>query len=150
MRQLSSFIELFKNFVPYTGKYTSDDCATVESGAGNFMWHKMTGYQWYHQTTVDLERTIRDLERMVKSKNEMIEMLKEMIAEFDWTHMMSDDSRPSEQQRERNRVFNECIKLCPEDVKEVAYREFIYAYLKFGLNPKNPISYDEFLKGIRV
>lgn len=52
MQQLSSFIGLFKNFVPYTGKYTSDDCATVESGSGNFMWHKMTGYQWYHQTTV--------------------------------------------------------------------------------------------------
>lgn len=150
MKQLSGFIDLFKNLVPYIGKYTADKCTSVTSDGGNFMWHGMTGYQWYNQTIPDIEKTIRELTRIVKSKNEMIMLLTEMISQFDWSHMYSDDSRPSKVQNERNCVFNECIKLCPEDVKEVVYQEFITRYLKFAVNPRNPISYDEFIKGIRV
>ncbi len=142
-------LELFRDLVPYSS-YNAENSKIVASGEGNFMWHGMTSYQWYHQTMSDIENTIRELGNLLKSKEKMIQAIDAMIGGFDWSHMYSDDSKPTKAQAERDKLFNECIALCPEDIREYAYKEFIRQYLKFSPNGKNPMSYDQFMAGVKV
>lgn len=145
-----SKLELFKDLIPFTGSSNATNSQTPTVGGGNFMWHGMTAYQWHHQSIGDIERTIRDLEGLMKAKEKMKELIKSMIADFDWSHMYSDDIKPSRRQEERDKEFNACIALCPQDIKEYAYREFVTEYLRCSPNGKSPISYEDFIKGIKV
>lgn len=142
-------MENFKQLIPYTGSYTGHNSYNIVQ-RGNFMWHGMTAYNWFHQSEEDIKSTIDSLKNLLESKQEMKKMLRSQLENFDWTHMYSDSSQCSEKQKKRNKEFNECIALAPDDVKEYMYRRFIISYLHFSPSPKNPISYEEFIAGIRV
>lgn len=142
--------QAFKDLLPYMGSYNAENSMTPQVGGGNFMWHGMMAFQWHHQSSHDIENTIRDLGDILKKKEAMKEAIVEMIKDFDWSHQYSDDIRPSKVQKERDTHFNECIAMCPMDIKEFAYKQFITSYLLYSPNGKSPISFEVFLKGVRV
>ncbi len=135
---------------PFTGSFNAENSREVKSGSGNFMWHGMEAYQWYHQTSHEIGETIRRLEKLLKAKEETVESAEKLINNFDWSHMMSDDSKPSKNQRDRETAFNQLVSDSPEDVRLTIYKLFINAYVHFDINGKNPISYKEFIQGIKI
>lgn len=136
--------------IPYFGKETAESSLKVESGNGNFMWHKMTAYQWFHQSVKDINATIKELESIRDTKVELLSTFRILIEEFDWSHMYSDDSKPTTRQKERNKEFNELLKVCPGDLTLTVYGIFIKAYIDYAVHGTAPISYETFLKGIDI
>jgi hypothetical protein len=136
---------------PFLGNYTDPEkCKSVTSQGENFMWHAMAGYQWHHQTLRDMNKTMYELRELINMKIELQEGLCMQIDEFDWTHMYSDDSRPSRQQAERNKQFNQDLMLAPADIKFEVYKHFISRYLDWSPQAYAPISFETFKNGISV
>lgn len=138
------------NLIPYFGKYTAETSKQVTTSGGNFVWHAMAAYQWFHQDEGDIEKTIKDLQSILDSKKNIKAILCNKIDQFDWSHMYSDDSRPTKVQKDRNKEFNEAIALCPLNIQTAVYQYFIFQYMKCAPHPTNPISLEQFLKGVDV
>lgn len=133
------------------GDTSPESCREVKCTPSiNFMNHNMIGFQWYHQSDSDIERTIRGLQGILSSKRTLKSMITKQLSEFDWTHMYSDDHRVTPRQEERNKKFNELVKECPYDLKIFAYIAFIKEYMNCSPSPMSPISYDKFIKGVDV
>jgi hypothetical protein len=135
---------------PFTGSYDAEKSKTVVSDSANFMWHGMTAHLWYHRTISELSTIVREIEKLIRDKEELVESAEKLIDNFDWSHMMSDDFKPSKTQRDRETAFNQLVSDSPEDVRLTIYKLFINAYVHFDVNGKNPISYEKFIQGIKI
>lgn len=142
--------EKIKDLIPYTGSYNAANSTKVITSGENFMWHQMAAYQWYHETEEDIKKTIGELQTLLINKQEIKALIFKAIDNFDWSHMYSDDSRPTRVQTERNKEFNEAFALCPKDIQVTAYQYFITQYMKYAPYPFNPISFEAFTKGVNV
>lgn len=137
--------------LPFYGEYGYENSKSpVTQPAGNFMWFQMGAFHWYHQDVRQIKNTIKQLEDIIKDKERLVTAFKDMIDDFDWSHMFSDDGRPSRLQAERNKRFDEALAKCPDDVKFEVYKAFIREYLEHGIYGKTPMSFEEFKKGVNV
>lgn len=135
---------------PITGNYNAENSKTVTADSANFMWHGMAAHLWYHRTVSEISDIAREMEKLIKAKEEMVESAKKLIDNFDWSHMMSDSSVPTKTQRDREKAFNQIVADCPGDVRVTIYKLFINAYVHFDINGKHPISYEQFIAGVKI